>query len=83
VLEEACVETKLAEWVDRIANDEVHGASWLAKEAVEAISEAVELGKDPVELGRQLVQTTRSGGVCSRASRTVDEAECVSTTPLR
>jgi translation initiation factor 2B subunit (eIF-2B alpha/beta/delta family) len=67
VLEEACVETKLAEWVDRIANDEVHGASWLAKEAVEAISEAVELGKDPVELGRELVQARPAMGAIAGA----------------
>jgi len=61
------VETKLAEWVDRVANDEVHGASWLAKEAVEAISEAVELGKDPVELGRQLVQARPAMGAIAGA----------------
>ena len=61
------METKLAEWVDRVANDELHGASWLAKEAVEAFSEAVEVGEDPVELGRQLVQARPAMGAIAGA----------------
>jgi translation initiation factor 2B subunit (eIF-2B alpha/beta/delta family) len=49
------VHAKLAERVQRVAEDDAHGASWLAKEAVEAVALAIELGEDPVELGRELV----------------------------
>ena len=54
-LEEVYVHAKLAERVHRVAEDDSHGASWLAKEAVEAVALAIELGEDPVELGRRLV----------------------------
>ena len=66
-LEEAYVQTKLAERVERIANDDVHGASWLAKEAVEAVAEAIELGEDPVDLGRQLVRARPAMGAIAGA----------------
>jgi ribose 1,5-bisphosphate isomerase len=66
-LEEAYVQTKLAERVERIANDDVHGASWLAKEAVEAVAEAIELGEDPIDLGRQLVRARPAMGAIAGA----------------
>jgi translation initiation factor 2B subunit (eIF-2B alpha/beta/delta family) len=46
---------ELSERVERVRNDDLHGASWLAKEAVEAVALAVELGEDPIEVGRELV----------------------------
>ncbi|MGH2995769.1 MAG: hypothetical protein ACRDON_03380 [Gaiellaceae bacterium] len=46
---------RLEERVALVREDGVHGASWLAREAVEAIVEAVELGEDPIELARLLV----------------------------
>lgn len=46
---------RLAERVERIAKDDRHGASWLAKEAVEALVDAVELGEDPLEVARAVV----------------------------
>jgi translation initiation factor 2B subunit (eIF-2B alpha/beta/delta family) len=66
-LEEAYVQTKLTERVERIANDDIHGASWLAKEAVEAVAEAIELGEDPVDLGRQLVRARPAMGAIAGA----------------
>jgi translation initiation factor 2B subunit (eIF-2B alpha/beta/delta family) len=66
-LEEAYVQTKLTERVERIANDDRHGASWLAKEAVEAVSEAIELGEDPIELGREIVRTRPAMGAIAGA----------------
>jgi translation initiation factor 2B subunit (eIF-2B alpha/beta/delta family) len=61
------VQTKLAERVERVRNDEEHGASWLAKEAVEAVSEAAELGEDPIELGRRLVEARPAMGAIAGA----------------
>jgi translation initiation factor 2B subunit (eIF-2B alpha/beta/delta family) len=61
------VQTKLTERVERIANDDIHGASWLAKEAVEAVAEAIELGEDPVDLGRQLVRARPAMGAIAGA----------------
>jgi translation initiation factor 2B subunit (eIF-2B alpha/beta/delta family) len=46
---------ELVERIERVAQDDLHGASWLAKEAVEAVALAIELGEDPVEVGRELV----------------------------
>jgi translation initiation factor 2B subunit (eIF-2B alpha/beta/delta family) len=66
-LEEAYVQTKLAERVELIANDDRHGASWLAKEAVEAVQEALELGEDPIELGRKIVRTRPAMGAIAGA----------------
>ncbi|MGH3007696.1 MAG: hypothetical protein ACRDOS_17635, partial [Gaiellaceae bacterium] len=54
-LKEAYLQAKLAERVERIANDDRHGASWLAKEAVQAVCDAIEAGEDPLELARELV----------------------------
>ena len=58
---------KLAERVEQIANDDTHGASWLAVQAVEAVSEAVELGEDPIEVGRKLVQARPAMGAIAGA----------------
>jgi ADP-ribose pyrophosphatase YjhB (NUDIX family) len=66
-LEEAYVQTKLDERVERIANDDRHGASWLAKEAVEAVAEAIELGEDPIALGREIVRTRPAMGAIAGA----------------
>jgi translation initiation factor 2B subunit (eIF-2B alpha/beta/delta family) len=49
------MKTSLAERVEVIEQDDRHGASWLAREAVEAVCEAVELGEDPIALGRRIV----------------------------
>jgi translation initiation factor eIF-2B subunit delta/methylthioribose-1-phosphate isomerase len=54
------VQTKLAERVERVRNDDQHGASWLAKEAVE-------LGEDPIELGRQFVEARPAMGAIAGA----------------
>ena len=42
--------------VESVANDTSHGASWLAKEALETLVEAVELGEDPLATARALVR---------------------------
>lgn len=39
-----------------IAEDRVHGAGWLARQAVEALAEAVSAGADPLESGRRLAE---------------------------
>jgi translation initiation factor 2B subunit (eIF-2B alpha/beta/delta family) len=49
------VQAKLAERVERVAKDDTHGASWLAREAVEAVADAVEAGADPLEVARAMV----------------------------
>jgi translation initiation factor 2B subunit (eIF-2B alpha/beta/delta family) len=56
------VQPDLAARVDRIAADHEHGASWLAKEAVEAIVEAVNNGEDPLPIARQLVRSRPAFG---------------------
>jgi translation initiation factor 2B subunit (eIF-2B alpha/beta/delta family) len=66
-LREAYVHAKLAERVEQVTNDDRHGASWLAKEAVEAVAEAVELGEDPIALGRRLVQARPAMGAIAGA----------------
>lgn len=57
----------LQERVKRIATDDRHGSSWLAKEAVEAVVAAVEAGKDPLAIGRELVRARPSMGAISGA----------------
>ena len=57
----------LAERVERVANDDSHGASWLAREAVEAIAEAIELGEDPLPLARELVRARPAMGAIAGA----------------
>ena len=58
---------KLAERVEQVANDDTHGASWLAVQAVETVCEAVELGEDPIEVGRKLVQARPAMGAIAGA----------------
>src|SRR5688572_19998238 len=57
----------IAARVERIAADDRHGASWLAKEAVEAVVAAVELGEDPVAVARELVQAQPTIGAIAGA----------------
>jgi ribose 1,5-bisphosphate isomerase len=82
------MQTKLAESIERIRTDDRHGASWLAKEAVEAIVEAVELGEDPLPLARELVRARPAIGAIAGAlgrvlaagktpEQLVEEAEAV------
>jgi ribose 1,5-bisphosphate isomerase len=40
--------------VKLIQGDRVHGAGWLARQAVEALAQAVEEGEDPLDAGRTL-----------------------------
>jgi translation initiation factor 2B subunit (eIF-2B alpha/beta/delta family) len=61
------VDAKLAERVERVANDDTHGASWLAREAVEAVAEAIERGQDPVELARAMVAARPAMGAITGA----------------
>ena len=42
--------------VESLATDTRHGASWLAKEALEMLVESVELGQDPLVMARALVR---------------------------
>jgi translation initiation factor 2B subunit (eIF-2B alpha/beta/delta family) len=58
---------KLAERVAQVANDDTHGASWLAVQAVEAVSEAVDLGEDPMALGQELVRARPAMGAIAGA----------------
>ena len=53
--------------VERIAADDRHGASWLAKEAVQAVVAAVELGEDPIAVARELVQAQPTIGAIAGA----------------
>jgi translation initiation factor 2B subunit (eIF-2B alpha/beta/delta family) len=50
------VRVELTSRVESVASDTSHGASWLAKEALETLVEAVELGEDPLETARALVR---------------------------
>lgn len=58
---------KMAERVERVATDDTHGASWLAREAVEAVAEAIELGEDPLPLARELVRARPAMGAIAGA----------------
>ena len=53
--------------VEHIAGDTSHGASWLAKEALETLVEAVELGEDPLETARALVRARPAIGAIAGA----------------
>jgi translation initiation factor 2B subunit (eIF-2B alpha/beta/delta family) len=57
----------LAERVERIRDDDKHGSSWLAKQAVETVIEAVELGDDPLEVARELVRARPAIGAIAGA----------------
>jgi translation initiation factor 2B subunit (eIF-2B alpha/beta/delta family) len=61
------VHAKLAERVERVAKDDKHGASWLARESVEAVAEAIELGEDPLPLARELVRARPAMGAIAGA----------------
>lgn len=61
------MDARLEKRLEQVANDDTHGASWLAVQAVDAVSEAVELGEDPVELGRELVASRPALGAIAGA----------------
>jgi translation initiation factor 2B subunit (eIF-2B alpha/beta/delta family) len=61
------VNVNLTERVERIRADDRHGASWLAKEAVEAVVSAVEAGEDPLPLARDLVRARPAIGAIAGA----------------
>jgi translation initiation factor 2B subunit (eIF-2B alpha/beta/delta family) len=61
------MDSRLAERVEMIEQDDRHGASWLAREAVEAVCEAVELGEDPVALGQRIVAARPAMGAIAGA----------------
>src|SRR4029453_13626044 len=48
------MDSRLAERVELIEQDDRHGASWLAREAVEAVCEGVQLGGDPIGLAQRM-----------------------------
>jgi ribose 1,5-bisphosphate isomerase len=57
----------IAKRVRLIAEDRLHGAGWLARQAVEALAQAVEDGADPVESGRALAAARPSIGAIAGA----------------
>lgn len=61
------MDATLAARVERIAADETHGSSWLAKEAVAAVVEAAQGGEDPLELARELVRARPDIGAIAGA----------------
>jgi translation initiation factor 2B subunit (eIF-2B alpha/beta/delta family) len=56
------VNERQAQAIERVRTDDKHGASWLAREAVEAVAEVLELGEDPVPLARELVRARPAMG---------------------
>jgi translation initiation factor 2B subunit (eIF-2B alpha/beta/delta family) len=58
---------RIAERVQLIGGDRVHGAGWLARQAVEALAEAVEAGDDPLEAGRALAEARPAMGAVAGA----------------
>jgi translation initiation factor 2B subunit (eIF-2B alpha/beta/delta family) len=61
------VDSRLAERIDAVENDDRHGASWLAREAVEAMLLAAELDEDPLEIARRLVASRPAMGAIAGA----------------
>jgi translation initiation factor 2B subunit (eIF-2B alpha/beta/delta family) len=61
------VNVRLGQRIQQIRTDSTHGASWLAKEAVETLVDAVETGEDPLEVGRELVGARPSIGAVAGA----------------
>ncbi len=58
---------ELTERVEEIATDEVHGGSWLATHAVEAVVEAARVGEDPVAVARKIVRARPGIGAIAGA----------------
>lgn len=50
-----------------ISEDRVHGAGWLARQAVEALADAAAAGDDPVEAGRRLAAARPAIGAIAAA----------------
>jgi translation initiation factor 2B subunit (eIF-2B alpha/beta/delta family) len=61
------MDSRLAERVELIEQDDRHGASWLAREAVEAVCEAVQMGEDPVALAQRIVRARPAMGAIAGA----------------
>ena len=61
------MDSRLAERVELIEQDDRHGASWLAREAVEAVCEAVQMGEDPIALAQRIVARPAGDGRDRRA----------------
>jgi translation initiation factor 2B subunit (eIF-2B alpha/beta/delta family) len=57
----------LEERVRELRNERHHGASWMARRALEALVEAVENGEDPLEAGRVLASARTSLGAIAGA----------------
>lgn len=53
--------------VARVAEDSTHGASWLAREALEAVAEAVARGEDHVDVARAMAVARPSIGAIAGA----------------
>jgi translation initiation factor 2B subunit (eIF-2B alpha/beta/delta family) len=71
---------RLGQRIQQIRTDSTHGASWLAKEAVEALVDAVETGADAHEVAAEIVAARPSIGAIAgavgrvlAASRTPDQ----------
>ena len=50
-----------------ISEDRVHGAGWLARQAVEALADAASAGDDPIETGRRLAAVRPAIGAIAAA----------------
>jgi translation initiation factor eIF-2B subunit delta/methylthioribose-1-phosphate isomerase len=61
------MDSRLAERVELIEQDDRHGASWLAREAVEAVCEAVQMGEDPLALAQRIVRARPAMGAIAGA----------------
>jgi translation initiation factor 2B subunit (eIF-2B alpha/beta/delta family) len=61
------VSVRIGQQIEQIRTDSTHGASWLAKEAVETLVLAVEMGGDPIEVGHELVAARPSIGAIAGA----------------
>jgi translation initiation factor eIF-2B subunit delta/methylthioribose-1-phosphate isomerase len=61
------MDSRLAERVELIEQDDRHGASWLAREAVEAVCEAVQMGEDPIALAQRIVRARPAMGAIAGA----------------
>jgi len=57
----------LDERIQLISEDRVHGAGWLARQAVEALADAAAAGQDPVAVGRRLAATRPAIGAIAAA----------------